>query len=235
MNALTIEGLDVAFSRGDRPFAAVRDASFSVLEGESFGLVGPSGCGKTTILRVIAGLNLRWTGRVSVFGQDLVPGRKLAGAMRRDIQMVFQDPYASLHPRHRIRRTLGEPMALLGETKVGAAVERALEQVGLAPDIAGRFPHELSGGQRQRIAIARALVPKPRLLLLDEPTSALDVLVQAEVLNLLVEIKKERGMSLLLVSHDPGVVGHLCDRAARMRSGRIEALLSRAALEAGGD
>nr|WP_246191480.1 ABC transporter ATP-binding protein [Aureimonas leprariae] len=209
----------------------MRDASFTVAENEIFGLIGPSGCGKTTILRVVAGLNTHWTGRVAALGRDFVPGAKLRGALRRDIQMVFQDPYASLHPRHRVGRILGEPMRLFGRADVEASVGRALADVGLAPELATRFPHELSGGQRQRVAIARALVPEPRLLLLDEPTSALDVSVQAGVLNLLVDLKERRRMSLVLVSHDPGVVAHLCDRAVRMKDGRIEDALDRTRLD----
>ncbi|NWK79526.1 ATP-binding cassette domain-containing protein [Aquitalea sp. LB_tupeE] len=135
--------------------------------------------------------------------------------------MVFQDPYASLHPRHRLRRTLSEPLQLLGEKDIAARVDAALQEVGLEPDIATRYPHQISGGQRQRIAIVRALLLQPRLLLLDEPTSALDMSVQAEILNLLTRLKQQQNLSMLLVSHDGDVIDHLCDRAVHMQAGRI--------------
>jgi peptide/nickel transport system ATP-binding protein len=146
---------------------------------------------------------------------------------------VFQDPYSSLHPRHHIRRILGEPLALRGVANIEDHVLTALGQVGLDPSIAGRYPHQLSGGQRQRVAITRALLLKPKLLLLDEPTSALDVSVQAEILNLLNDLKSLHGTTFVLVSHDPGVVAHMCDRAVAMRAGRIERELDRSALAAG--
>ena len=233
MKALAVDDLSIEFpARGGR-VAAVRDVSFDVEEGETFGLIGPSGCGKTTVLRAIAGLNRHWSGSIRAFGTPLQPGRKIRGALRRDIQMVFQDPYSSLHPRHHIRRILGEPLAIAGGRDIEAAVGAALERVGLAPAIAGRYPHQLSGGQRQRVAIARALLLKPKLLLLDEPTSALDVSVQAGILNLLNDLKRDEGMTLVLVSHDPGVVAHMCDRAVAMAGGRILRPLDRPALAAG--
>jgi peptide/nickel transport system ATP-binding protein len=148
--------------------------------------------------------------------------------------MVFQDPYSSLHPRHRIRRILGEPLALRRIADIEDHVLTALDQVGLNRSIAGRYPHQLSGGQRQRVAIARALLLKPKLLLLDEPTSALDVSVQADILNLLNDLKAAHGMTFVLVSHDPGVVAHMCDRAVTMQAGSIEHELDRSALAAGG-
>ena len=231
MSAVSVSDLAVTFGCGDVSYAAVRDVSFDVASGEIFGLVGPSGCGKTTVLRVLAGLNRGWSGQVTVLGARLMPGRKIEGQLRRDIQMVFQDPYASLHPRHRIRRTLGEPLAVLGERDVADRVATILGEVGLAPEIAERYPHQLSGGQRQRVTIARALLMQPKLLLLDEPTSALDLSVQAGVLNLLADLNQRRRMTMILVSHDEGVIGHLCDRAARMARGTIAALLDRAALD----
>jgi peptide/nickel transport system ATP-binding protein len=233
MTALAVESLSIAFKSPRGHFAAVNDVGFSIAEGETFGLIGPSGCGKTTVLRAIAGLNTHWTGSIKVFGQTMEPERKITGALRRDIQMVFQDPYSSLHPRHRIRRILGEPLAILGSGNVGGEVLEALRRVGLAPTVAGRYPHQLSGGQRQRVAIARALLLNPKLLLLDEPTSALDVSVQAGILNLLNDLKNTRSMTLVLVSHDPGVVAHMCDRAVLMADGRIIRELDRRALATG--
>jgi peptide/nickel transport system ATP-binding protein len=229
-SAVEIRDLDISFSANGRRFDAVRHISLDVSEGETFGLIGPSGCGKTTVLRAIAGLNTAWQGEVRLLGEPLTPGRKISGGLRRRVQMVFQDPYASLHPKHRIRRSLGEPLALHGSTHIDRDVAEALEQVGLSPDLADRYPHQLSGGQRQRVAIARALTPKPDLLLLDEPTSALDVSVQAGVLNLLNDLKRHHGMTFVLVSHDPGVVAHMCDRGAVMGAGEIVARLDRQGL-----
>lgn len=233
MSILQVEHLNIAFG-GDRgsnaPRYVVHDVSFAVEEGETFGLIGPSGCGKTTVLRAIAGLNTQWSGTIRVGGEALTPGRKIEGKLRDQIQMVFQDPYSSLHPRHRISRILGEPLKIRGVSDIAQRIEKALADVGLRSEIADRYPHQLSGGQRQRIAIARALILQPKLVLLDEPTSALDVSVQAEILNLLTDLKTSRGISFVLVSHDPGVVGHLCDRAATMKAGHIMAVLDRTAI-----
>lgn len=135
--------------------------------------------------------------------------------------MVFQDPYASLHPQHNIQRTLGEPLKIHGEKNIAQRIAQALEQVGLPASAALRYPHQFSGGQRQRIAIARALLLRPKLLLLDEPTSALDMSVQAEILNLLNHLKREYGMTYLLVSHDSDVVAHMSERAVLMENGHI--------------
>ena len=228
--AVAIENLSIDFRAGSGRFSAVRDVSLSVEQGETFGLIGPSGCGKTTVLRALAGLNTRWSGAISVFGTPLTAGQKITGETRRNIQMVFQDPYSSLHPRHRISRTLGEPLAVNGAENVDAGVRLALDQVGLSAAIAGRYPHQLSGGQRQRVAIARALLLKPKLLLLDEPTSALDVTVQAEILNLLNDLKAAHPMTFVLVSHDPGVIAHMCDRGVLMHRGEIAKALDRGAL-----
>lgn len=233
MSILQVEHLNIAFDgtkNGNSPRNVVDDVSFSVDEGETFGLIGPSGCGKTTVLRAIAGLNTQWSGIIRVGNEALTPGRKIEGRLRDQIQMVFQDPYSSLHPRHRIARILGEPLKIRGARDVAPRIEEALADVGLRADIAARYPHQLSGGQRQRIAIARALILQPKLVLLDEPTSALDVSVQAEILNLLTDLKTSHGISFVLVSHDPGVVGHLCDRAGTMLAGRINAILDRQGL-----
>src|SRR5262249_35428462 len=154
--------------------------------GETFGLVGESGCGKSTVLRTLCGLNRTWQGRVSFDGAEVAAIRQRDFFRR--VQMVFQDPYGSLHPRHSVNTTLREPLAIHGLGNADARIAAVLEQVGLGPAFRYRYPHQLSGGQRQRLAIARALILEPRVLLLDEPTSALDVSVQAEILNLLVEL-----------------------------------------------
>jgi peptide/nickel transport system ATP-binding protein len=147
-----------------------------------------------------------------------VPGSK---AFRRQVQMVFQDPYGSLHPRQTVDRILAEPLAIHGLADAELRIERALDEVGLGGGFRFRYPHQLSGGQRQRVAIARALILEPALLLLDEPTSALDASVQAEVLNLLEALRARRGLSFLMVSHDLGVVTHLCEQLLVMRRGRV--------------
>ncbi|HGH5978138.1 TPA: ABC transporter ATP-binding protein [Kluyvera georgiana] len=229
MTIVNLEALQVTF--GDK--TAVSAASFHVDAGETFSLIGESGCGKSTILRVIAGLQREWRGNVALFGQRIVPGAPFQGERRRNVQMVFQDPYASLHPNHTLWRTLAEPLKIHGETDIAARVQTALEQVGLPADAASRYPHQLSGGQRQRVAIARALLLRPKILLLDEPTSALDMSVQAEILNLLNRLKLEHSMTYLLVSHDADVIAHMSDRAAFMASGVIQRFFDRTALELG--
>jgi len=209
---------------------AVSAASFAIEKGETFSLIGESGCGKSTLLRVLAGLLREWNGHISVLGENLRPGRRFEGALRRNVQMVFQDPWASLHPNHTIARTLSEPLNIHGETQVAEKVADALQQVGLAADAGRRYPHQLSGGQRQRVAIARALLLRPQLLLLDEPTSALDMSVQAEILNLLNRLKAQHGMTYLLLSQDADVIAHMSDRAAFMAHGEIQRVFDREAM-----
>ena len=228
MNCLEVESLTVKFSGTDAGPHAIRALDLTVRAGEIFGLVGPSGCGKSTLLRVLAGVNRQWHGSIRLLNRVLTPGRRFRGDLRREVQMVFQDPYASLHPLHTIERTLLEPLRVNGVADSRARALQAMEEVRLAPALLRRYPHELSGGQRQRVAIARALLLRPVLLLLDEPTSALDMSVQAEILNLLNQVKAAHNMTLVLVSHDRDVIGHMCDRAAVMRSGRIERVLERA-------
>lgn len=224
-----IRHLEVSF--GEK--TVVRDASFSLEQGETFSLIGASGCGKSTLMRVLAGLQREWRGEMSLFGSDIKAGVRYQGALRRNVQMVFQDPYASLHPNHTLHRTLAEPLQIHREKEVEQRVSTALEQVGLPADSARRYPHQLSGGQRQRVAIARALLLRPQILLLDEPTSALDMSIQAEILNLLNRLKAEHNMSYLLVSHDADVIAHMSDRAAFMANGRIERFFDRDALARG--
>jgi peptide/nickel transport system ATP-binding protein len=224
MSAIRLHDLRIWHPADGAGRTVVHEATLTVDAGETFGLVGPSGCGKSSLLRVLAGLHRQWSGEVSLLGQRLLPGRRFDAGLRGKVQMVFQDPYASLHPRHRIGRALREPLALAGEPRPDARIADLLAAVDLPPAIADRYPHQLSGGQRQRVAIAAALSLRPRLLLLDEPTSALDMSVQAGILNLLNRLKTEYGMTLLLVSHDADVIAHMCDRAVSMRDGRLQGL-----------
>ncbi len=229
MALVNVDQLQVIF--GEK--TAVSAASFAIEQGETFSLIGESGCGKSTILRVLAGLQRQWHGNIQVLGDRLQPGARFTGSLRRNVQMVFQDPWASLHPNHTISRTLAEPLQIHGEMQIAEKVAEALQQVGLAVDAGKRYPHQLSGGQRQRVAIARALLLRPQLLLLDEPTSALDMSVQAEILNLLNRLKQQHGMTYLLVSHDADVIAHMSDRAAFMAGGVIQRFFDREALNAG--
>ncbi|MGX0876538.1 ABC-type dipeptide/oligopeptide/nickel transport system ATPase subunit [Roseovarius sp. MBR-154] len=224
MSAVTVSDLDVWFGAGADRAHAVRAVDFEVAEGESFGLVGESGSGKSTILRAIAGLVPTWSGAMTVAGEPL--GLTRSKAFYSKVQMVFQDPYASLHPRQTVDRVLSEAMGLHGVQDIDSRIGRLLDDVGLGPGFRFRYPHQLSGGQRQRVAIARALACDPSILLLDEPTSALDVSVQAEILNLLVDLRRAHGLTYIMVSHDLGVVGHLCERIGVMKEGRFEEVLS---------
>jgi peptide/nickel transport system ATP-binding protein len=226
MALVEVKDLQVRF--GEK--TAVSAASFGIEKGETFSLIGESGCGKSTILRVLAGLQREWNGHISILGDALRPGRRFEDELRRNVQMVFQDPWASLHPNHTVARTLSEPLNIHGETQIAEKVADALQQVGLSADTGKRYPHQISGGQRQRVAIARALLLRPQLLLLDEPTSALDMSVQAEILNLLNRLKAEHGMTYLLVSHDAGVIAHMSDRAAFMAHGEIQKVFDREAM-----
>lgn len=228
MSMLHVEALNVWFGKSRDRVDAVKSATFDVAVGESFGLVGESGSGKSTILRAITGLATEWSGTISVNNEALT--KKRPRAFFKTVQMVFQDPYASLHPRHSVDQVLGETLHLHGFKDIDARVTKLLDDVGLGQKFRFRYPHQLSGGQRQRVAIARALAPEPNLLLLDEPTSALDVSVQAEILNLLADLRANRGLTYLMVSHDLSVVGHMCDRLAVMRDGEIVEILTVEAL-----
>ena len=216
---IQVENLSISFGIGADRVDAVKNVSFSVAAGESFGLVGESGSGKSTILRALAGLNPYWTGRMKIGGFEV--GKRWPPELRRMVQMVFQDPYGSLHPKHTVDRILSEPLAIHGFDDVETRVRDALTQVGLGPAFRFRYPHQISGGQRQRVAIARALILRPKVVLLDEPTSALDVSIQAEVLNLLADLRRDLGLTYILVSHDLAVVAQLCERLAIMRTGEI--------------
>ena len=228
MSALEVRGLGVRFGA----LQALSDVGFAVAPGEAFGLIGESGSGKSTVLRTIAGLVPQAEGEVLLGGRPAPVPRDRT--FLRACQMVFQDPYASLHPRKLVRDALMEPLRNFRLDDRERRVSRALAEVELDPAFAHRFPHQLSGGQRQRVSIARCLVLEPQVLLLDEPTSARDVSVQAGVLNLLADLRRDRGLTYLLVSHDLAVVAHLCDRLAVMTEGRIVEILSADALRAQG-
>ncbi len=216
---IRVADLRVTFGHGASLVRAVRGITFTAEEGESFGLVGESGSGKSTVLRALSGLNRHWTGLIEIAGEP--QSAKRSKDFHKRLQMVFQDPYGSLHPRHTVDRILAEPVAIHGLGQADRRIERALEEVGLGPAFRFRYPHQLSGGQRQRVAIARALILEPRILLLDEPTSALDVSVQAEVLNLLARLRRERRLTYILVSHNLAVVAQMCERLAVMNHGLI--------------
>jgi peptide/nickel transport system ATP-binding protein len=224
-----IQVRDLAVQFG--PILAVDGVSFTVPSGAVFGLVGESGSGKSTVLRAIATLVPDWTGSILIDGRPAP--RRLTPEHARLVQMVFQDPYGSLHPRHLVNTALMEAVRIHRLPDGDARIARALAEVGLEPVTRWRFPHQLSGGQRQRVAIARALLLEPRILLLDEPTSALDVSVQAEVLNLLMELRARHGLTMVLVSHDLGVVATVCDEIGVMRNGRLLELIASADFAAG--
>lgn len=201
---------------------ALHGVSFDVQPGERFGIVGESGCGKSTLLRILAGLEQPTSGSVVIAGTDIsrLPERKLR-FLRERLQLVFQDPMSSLDPRMRVRDIIAEPLVAQGIGGREERVDELLRAVGLQPDAADRFPHQFSGGQRQRISIARALAPRPQILVADEPVSALDVSVRAQVLNLITDLVQDLSLTLVFVSHDLSVVQHVCDRVAVMRDGQI--------------
>jgi peptide/nickel transport system ATP-binding protein len=219
MAVIEIENLSLVLGKDRKAQRVLREVSFRIEDGEVFGLVGESGSGKSTILRCIAGLYEHWTGRIAVDGVELGP--MITAERCRKLQMVFQDPYGSLHPKHTVNTQLRQPLRINGLDDHAGRIDRALTSVGLGPEFKFRYPHQLSGGQRQRVAIARALVLEPQILLLDEPTSALDVSVQAEILNLLGDLRKNKGLTYLLVSHDLAVINHMCSRFSVMRQGAI--------------
>jgi oligopeptide transport system ATP-binding protein len=204
---------------------AVDGVSLTINEGETLGLVGESGCGKSTLARTILQLTAPTAGSVRFCGEELVGrSRRSLRPIRRQMQMIFQDPYASLNPRKRISQIIGEPMEMHGLARgrdVDKRTNELLDRVGLQPEHANRYPHEFSGGQRQRIGIARALALKPKLIIADEPVSALDVSVQAQIVNLLKDLQDELGLSYLFVAHDLGVVRHVSHRVAVMYLGKI--------------
>ncbi|MGO4155536.1 ABC transporter ATP-binding protein [Cupriavidus sp. YAF13] len=222
---LSVQGLRVSYTSGEHRVSAVDDVSLDIAAGETLGLVGESGCGKSSLSRAILRLAPADAGRVSFAGQDLLA---LAPAAllpwRRRVQLIFQDPYGSLNPRHRVEDILGHALAIHGVRERAERTHRIdaiLDDVGLGTRARSRYPHEFSGGQRQRIAIARALVLRPELVICDEPVSALDVSIQAQILNLLVDLKAEHGLTYLFISHDLSVVRYIADRVCVMQAGRI--------------
>jgi len=232
MNLLTAEGLCKSFRSGGtwggktHVTRAVEDVSFSIAEGETLAIVGESGSGKSTTARMVMRLIDADAGKVALLGNDItrLKGSPLR-AMRRHMQMVFQDPFASLNPRMNIAETVGEGLRVhardLNARQRRERVVDVLERCGMGCETMDRYPHQFSGGQRQRIGIARALAVSPRLLVLDEPVSALDVSVQAQILNLLSDLQEEQNLSYLFISHDLSVVKHVADRVAVMFAGRI--------------
>ena len=205
---------------------AVDGVSFDIESGRTLGLVGESGCGKTTVGRAVLGLIPATSGAITFEGVDLrSASHSQLRSLRRELQIVFQDPGGSLNPRLRIGAIVGEPLIVHGLEKRGEAlrdrVGALLERCGMPADSVDRYPHQFSGGQKQRIAIARAIALKPRLIVCDEPSSALDVSVQAQILNLLKDLQREFGMSYLFISHDMNVMQHVCDRIAVMNAGKI--------------
>jgi ABC-type glutathione transport system ATPase component len=204
---------------------AVKDVSFEIRSGEAFGIIGESGSGKSTLGRLLLRLEEPTDGQILFAGTDIahLPSPQLR-RLRAGMQMVFQDPFNALNPSMSIRRALGEPLRLhrrLGGAALNAEIVRLLDIVGLPASAQGRLPHEFSGGQRQRLCLARALALNPKVIVLDEPTSALDVSVQAQIINLLADLKAQLGLTYIFISHDLSVVAHICDRIGVMRHGEM--------------
>ena len=211
---------------GRQILRAVDGVSFDIARGETLALVGESGCGKSTVARLLVGLYAPTRGRIEFFGRDLREMNNPSGrSLRQKLQMIFQDPYASLNPRWRVAEIVAEPLRAHGlmteRGQIAARIDELLAQVRLAPADRDKYPHQFSGGQRQRISIARALATHPAFLVCDEPTSALDVSVQAQVLNLMKDLQRELGLTYLFISHNLAVVHHISDRVGVMYLGRI--------------
>lgn len=233
MSFLQIRNLGVCFSGkkglfgkgGTDSVMAVNDVNLTVERGEVLGLVGESGCGKSTLSRTVMQLQRPTSGSIVLEGEDLTALSASEVRKRRlDFQMIFQDPYASLNPRYTVFSTLSEAVQTRGHLpggKLRDAVAELMERVGLDPSFMQKYPHEFSGGQRQRVAIARALAPRPKLIIADEPVSALDVSIQSQILNLLNDLIRELGVTMIFISHDLSVVRYIADNIAVMRRGSI--------------
>ncbi|HWQ59028.1 MAG TPA: ATP-binding cassette domain-containing protein [Clostridia bacterium] len=224
---LQVRNLEVTFGKGRKKFVAVKGVSFDIFKGETFGLVGESGSGKTTIGRAIIRINPISKGEI-VFKGQRISGKinhTLDKSVTQDIQMIFQDPMASLNERAKVDYIVAEGLINvhpeMRKAKREEQVSQALSEVGLLPEFASRFPHEFSGGQRQRIGIARSLIMEPQFIIADEPISALDVSIRAQVLNLLSKLQKERALTYLFIAHDLSVMRFICDRIAVIRTGTI--------------
>jgi peptide/nickel transport system ATP-binding protein len=207
-----------------RSVRAVDSVNLDIILGQAMGLVGESGCGKSTLGRIVAGILPPSEGEVTIDGQPVMSEQRPPMKTTRRVQMVFQDPFASLDPRMKVRDTIAEgPIAhgLTTAAESDAYVRKWLTLVGLDPDLGSRYPHQFSGGQRQRVAIARALAMQPDMLVCDEPVASLDVSIQAQIINLLLKLRRELDLTLLFISHDLSVVHHLCERVAVMYLGRI--------------
>ena len=222
---LKVRDLEVTFGSGRHKFRAVKGVSFDVYRGETFGIVGESGSGKTTIGRSIIRVYPASAGSIQFDGQEITGriSKELDRQITQKIQMIFQDPMASLNERAKIDYIVSEGLQGHGLSKaeISEKVNKALRAVGLPPEFATRFPHEFSGGQRQRIGIARALIMDPEFIIADEPISALDVSIRAQVLNLMSQLQKERGLTYLFISHDLSVMRFICDRIAVVHKGEI--------------
>lgn len=233
MKRILLEARDLQkqFTLPARPFGrtktirAVSGVNFSVQKGETLGLAGESGCGKSTVAKLLLGLEQPTSGEILFHGRNIAAfSRDEMLTFRRAIQMVFQDPYSSLNPRMRVGDIIGEPLLIHRQSSradVRKSVLDLMSKVGLPPEQYNRYPHEFSGGQRQRIGVARALALAPEVIIADEPLSALDISIQAQVINLLLQLQKDLGISYLLISHDLAVIRHLCTRVAVMYLGRI--------------
>jgi oligopeptide/dipeptide ABC transporter ATP-binding protein len=216
----------IVFQKQVGAVKAVDGVNLDVAEGETLGLVGESGCGKSTTARLITRLLDPTSGSIRFRGTDIAGmSRRDLVPLRREMQMIFQDPYSSLNPRKTIGTTIGEPFIIhdieRNEAKRKSLVQALMEQVGLNPEHYNRFPHEFSGGQRQRIGVARAIALKPKVIFADEPVSALDVSIQAQIINLLSELQRELGLTIVFIAHDLSVVRHVCDRIAVMYLGSV--------------
>jgi peptide/nickel transport system ATP-binding protein/oligopeptide transport system ATP-binding protein len=225
----------IVFQRQVGAVHAVDGVTFDIAEGETLGIVGETGCGKSTTARLITRLLDPTSGTIEYQGRDIAAlGRKELKPFRRDIQMIFQDPYSSLNPRKTVGSIISDPFKIHGIDEGGGwrkrRVQELMETVGLNPEHYNRFPHEFSGGQRQRIGVARALALGPKLIIADEPVSALDVSIQAQILNLLRDLQRELGLTIVFIAHDLSVVRHMCDRVAVMYLGKIVELADSDAL-----